>query len=49
MMPQVLMVKNVAHQSRFFQTLLAIAWEVNSLRWEYDPRDEKYEPALMCY
>lgn len=37
--PQLLELKDHVFKGVAFQTLLAIAWEVELLRWEYDPRD----------
>ncbi|MCG5057005.1 MAG: hypothetical protein KA714_03075 [Limnoraphis sp. WC205] len=37
--PQLLYLKDHVYKGVAFQTMLAIAWEVQLLRWEYDPSD----------
>lgn len=37
--PQLLYLKDHIYKGVAFQTMLAIAWEVKMLRWEYDPSD----------
>ena len=37
--PQLLYLKDHVFKGVAFQTMLAIAWEVKLLRWEYDPGD----------
>lgn len=44
--PQLLMVKDHVYKGVLFQTLLAIAWEVKLLRWEYDPSDGEVRASI---
>ncbi len=44
--PQLLMVKDHVYKGVLFQTLLAIAWDVKLLRWEYDPSDGEIRASI---
>lgn len=45
--PQLLMVKDHGYKREVLRCLLAIAWEVKLLRWEYDPRNGEIR-ASVC-
>ncbi|HIK10129.1 MAG TPA: hypothetical protein IGS52_07660 [Oscillatoriaceae cyanobacterium M33_DOE_052] len=44
--PQILNLKNHIYKGVAFQTMLAIAWEVKLLRWEYDPSDGEVRTSV---
>jgi len=44
--PQLLAVKDHVHKEALLQTMLGIAWEVELLRWEYDPMDGEVRASI---
>jgi hypothetical protein len=44
--PQLFKVKDHVYKGVFFQTLLAISWQVKMLRWEYDPTDGEIRASI---
>lgn len=44
--PELLQVKDHVYKGVVFQTMLAIAWSVKFLRWEYDPRDGEIRASI---
>ena len=44
--PQLLYLKDHVYKGVAFQTMLAIAWEVKMLRWEYDPSDGEVRTSV---
>lgn len=44
--PQLLSIKDHVYKGVAFQTMLAIAWEVKLLRWEYDPSDGEVRTSV---
>lgn len=44
--PQLLYIKDHIYKGVAFQTMLAIAWEVKLLRWEYDPSDGEVRTSV---
>lgn len=44
--PQLLVIKDHVHKGVLLQTLLAIAWDVKLLRWEYDPTDGEVRASI---
>ncbi|WP_246259807.1 YbjN domain-containing protein [Oxynema aestuarii] len=44
--PQLLFLKDHVCKGVAFQTMLAIAWEVKLLRWEYDPDDGEVRTSV---
>lgn len=44
--PQLLHVKDHVFKGPLFQTMLAIAWEIKMIRWQYDPSDGEVRATI---